>query len=741
MNSKRDSDKYGHKQPEERTEAEGRQLRVRSTVLIFLFLVILGVFVYFLYDLQVVNGVTYRETAAYTTVQQETVDSVRGEILDSYGRVLISNTLSYQTTLDESAMGNDRNDIVSVLLELCREENVSWSDSFPVSDSAPYTFTKSDVYTYVLTRTVTDDKGNETEVSEERLTNLGALAVNYGWISSPLENERRNSAPTYLSPENLMVQMCETFGIELSEDKDGNPVITTEVRQLLGVLYELSLRSQDIVYTEYVFAEDMDITFISKVKERNLPGVTIESVASRQYNTSYAAHVLGLTGTIPEEQWESYRDLGYSYDARVGLSGVEYAFEDYLRGTSGVQEIISSDSGKTISVEWAVDEETGESLEAVAGSNVTLTLDIGLQAVVENALADHIESMDESGGAACVVVDMTGGVLAMASYPTYSLATYSQDFAELSEDPLHPYLNRATQGTYSPGSTFKLVTATAGLMEGVITPGSTIRCTGVYNYEGWPDFQPQCWYYRSYGIGHGTETLSTAIRDSCNVYFYDVGRRVGITNLDEYAAMFGLGEHTGIEIGDETGTVAGPETSERYGQTWYEGNIASAAIGQENNQFTPLQIANYIATLVNGGDHYSVHLLKSVKSSDYSETLYEYEPELLNSIDIPESDLEAMKEGMYLVTQNSAIAAYFDDLPVKVGAKTGTAQISATSTETNGLLVVFAPYDDPQIAMCIVMEKGSSGSSLASIAADILSYYFSSDAEFTAVQEENTLLR
>ena len=733
----KDFRRYGQKPPEDRTESEGRQLRLRSGLLIALFVVVLGAYGYVLYNTQIVHGDNYRQQASYTTAQTETVDSSRGEIMDSKGRVLVSNTTAYEVTLDTAVMGKEKTNILAELIELSAEEGVEWADDLPITAGPPYSFTKSDVYTYLLTTSNTDEEGNEVTSSEERLTNLGRLAVKCGWIDDPLSGTNDGDEVTYLDPEALMAAMCDTFGLELTEGE-----ISGNIRALLGVLYELALRSYEVVYTDYVFAENVDIEFISRVKEQDLTGVLVESVATRQYYTTYAAHVLGRTGKYTSDaMWQKYKELGYSYDASVGLSGAELAFEAYLHGTSGLREITTSDSGKIVTEEWVVDEDTGETLEPTPGGNVILTMDIGLQAVVEDALAEHIESLEESGGAACAIVDMTGGVLALASYPTYDLSTYSQNFNELAANELKPLLNRATNGLYSPGSTFKLLTATAGLMEGIIDADDTITCTGVYSYEGWRGHNPQCWYWRAYHVGHGKEDLAEAIKDSCNIYFYDVGRRVGIAKLNEYAEKFGLGESTGIELGDKAGYVAGPATSEALGQVWYEGNITSAAIGQENNQFTPLQIANYIATLVNGGDHYEAHLLKSVKSSDYSQVIYEQEPVLLDTVDISDKALEAMKEGMYQVTQNAAIARYFNSLPVKAGAKTGTAQISATSQDTNGLLVVFAPYDDPQIAMCIVMEKGASGSSLASIAADILSYYFSGDAALTTVTEENTLIR
>lgn len=726
----KDQKRYGHRQPEDRTEAEGRQLRWRSGVMVGLFAAALCVYCGVLYNIQVVHGADYQAiAAANTSMQTETVDAVRGDILDSHGRVLVTNESAYQVSLDSSLMGDARNEILTQLLALCREEGVEWTDTFPVTDSAPYSFTKPDVYTYLYTKK--DDQGN-TVSQEQRRTNLGALAVFYKWMDDPLDDEPKQDAVTYLDAETLMVKMCGTYGIELDEE---NAEITSEIRDLLGVLYELSLRSRQITYSEYVFAENVDITFITKVKEFGLDGVAFETETTRKYNTTYAAHVLGRTGKYTsDEMWEKYKALGYPYDAVVGLQGAELAFEEYLHGTSGNRKVVTSDSGKIVSQEW---EE-----EPVPGGNVTLTLDIGMQKVAEDAIAAHAASLEKAGGAAVAVVDMTGGVKALASYPTYDLSTYGQDIGELSADPLKPLFNRATSELYSPGSTFKLVTAIAGLMEGIIDPSDTIFCGGSYTVEGWTmgdgrPFRAYC-HQRS---GHGTENLVKAIKDSCNVYFYDVGRRVGIEKLNEYAKMFGLGQHTGIETGDAEGTIAGPETSKANNQAWYDGATLYAAIGQENNQFTPLQIANYLATLVNGGDRYSVHLLDSVRSHDNSELLYQYEPELLSSIGIPEDYLATIKEGMYQVSQNAAIARYFNNLPVRVGAKTGTAEIQGgEDSETNGLLVVFAPYDDPEIALCIVMEQGASGSSLASVAYQILDYYFSSDAAITGIAQENTLI-
>ena len=384
----KDQKRYGHRQPEDRTEAEGRQLRWRSGVMVGLFAAALCVYCGVLYNIQVVHGADYQAiAAANTSMQTETVDAVRGDILDSHGRVLVTNESAYQVSLDSSLMGDARNEILTQLLALCREEGVEWTDTFPVTDSAPYSFTKPDVYTYLYTKK--DDQGN-TVSQEQRRTNLGALAVSYKWMDDPLDDEPKQDAVTYLDAETLMVKMCGTYGIELDEE---NAEITSEIRDLLGVLYELSLRSRQITYSEYVFAENVDITFITKVKEFGLDGVAFETETTRKYNTTYAAHVLGRTGKYTsDEMWEKYKALGYPYDAVVRLQGAELAFEEYLHGTSGNRKVLTSDSGKIVSQEW---EE-----EPVPGGNVTLTLDIGMQKVAEDAIAAHAASLEKAGGAA-----------------------------------------------------------------------------------------------------------------------------------------------------------------------------------------------------------------------------------------------------------------------------------------------------------------------------------------------------
>ena len=725
---------------EEKAEREARRLRLRTNLLIALFCAALGGFFAVLYQAQVVDGASYLVNSDPRFVQTEGMDSVRGEILDRYGRVLVTNEVSYNVELDWDAMGGRRVEILTKLLEICREEGVAWADSLPISKTAPWTYATG-APLCSQSEVETEDGGTQLKVDK---TSLGRLAEKCGWV--------KDAAKAQPTAGSLLVSMCETFGILEKKDlprpknrsmtgmmaaaaqafgltDEGGSVSQTD-RELAGVLYELYLRRHEVSNSPYVFARGVGISFISKVKEHALEGVRVEVSTARKYNTSYAAHVLGYTGAITADAAERYRELGYPGNASVGREGAELAFESYLHGSSGTRLLETDESGNIISQEWQTQPEPGD--------NVVLTLDIAFQATVEDLLAQYAAGAEEPGGMAAAVVDMTGGALALASYPTYNLSTFWDDYAELSGDAEgKPLYNRATQGLYAPGSTFKMCTAVAALSSGTITTRETVTCSGPYTY--YPTPQPACWIWNRLRGRHGAENVTQAITDSCNIFFYDVGRRTGIKTLQAYASKFGLGEYTGIEIAEKKGWMAGPDTSAHFDQTWYEGNTMFAAIGQENSQFTPLQIANYIATLANGGKHYKAHLLKEVKSSDYSRVTETYQPELLDSIDIDQSALDAVRRGMYNLSQTSSMARYFSSLPVKVGCKTGTAQVAAKTA--NAVFVCFAPYDDPQIALCLVAEQGASGSSLAQLAAGILAQYFSTGSSLSAVPAENTLLR
>ena len=739
-----------------------------------------------LYDLQINNGEEYYAQSQRKIAETETVEAGRGQILDRNGRVLVSDKAVYQVKLNTSLMGGtqERNATLLSLVQAAREAGVEWSDTLPISDRAPFVFTTDRPY-YTVTE-------NEDGTQTRSLTRLGKLAVAMKWIQDPTKDPEpedgtsaavkepglldkikafftgeTSEAPAQTAQEEepytlptaqeLLGLMCRSFELKgegavdekaAKESGEEVPVLNigdlapADARAVAGILYELSLYSKGINWNPYTFAEDVDIDFISRVKELSLSGVVIEATTVRQYHTTYAAHLLGRVGPIYEEEWAYYKSVDedgdgvsdYQMDDTVGKEGVEKAFESYLRGTPGVRSLERNTSGKIVSQTWLTEPEPGD--------NVVLTIDIDLQKKVEDTLADSLPNLvsKEVQGAACVVLDVKNSdVLACASYPTFDLANYGADYNENLENPLKPLFNRALQGTYAPGSTFKMVTGIAGLEEGIVTPTTQIRDEGQYTYYGVPPY-PKCWIYRQKGGTHGLQNVSQAIENSCNYYFFEVGRQLGIERIADYASRFGLGQKTGIELEERSGVMAGPAYTQSLGGTWYEGSTLSVAIGQESSQFTPIQLANYIATLVNGGTRNATHLLKEVKSSDFSQILYTYEPKVLSTIDIQEKNLAAVKKGMLALTTEGSVRKYFQGLPFQVGAKTGSAQVS-TQTESNAVFVCFAPYDDPEIAIAMVVEHGGSGSELGAMAADILDYYFSAQETRDEPLTENTLVR
>ena len=748
-----------------------------------------------LYDLQINNGADYYEQSQRRVAETQTVESARGQILDRNGQVLVSNRVVYQVTLDTSLMkdedkdavttaGSRRNDTLLALIEAARAEGVEWTDNLPISKTEPFTFTTDTPY-YT---TSVDEEGEVVHT----LTRLGRLALELGWLEEdPTLDPEKAAAPApepeepglldrivdfftggggeepapepeeeepYEPPDAqaLLGAMCRTFGlrgagaVDEEETPEGDiPPLNLgdldpeDARAVAGVLYELYLRSTGVYQAnEYVFAQEVDIDFISRVKEQSLPGVVIEATTVRQYHTPYAAHLLGRVTPIFPEEVEYYTSLDedgdgvpdYSLNDTVGRDGVEQAFESYLRGDPGMRTVERNTEGKIVSETWLEEPEPG--------GNVVLTLDIGLQGYVEQVLAASVPAIDveeETGGAACVVLDVdTAEVLTCASYPTYDITRYNADYNQYASDPTMPLLNRALQGLYAPGSTFKMVTAVAGLETGIIEPDTEIEDLGRYTY--WSSPQPMCWIYWQRGTTHGWINVSEAIEVSCNYFFYEVGREVGIDVLVDYATRFGLGQYTGIELFEEKGVMASPEFTESLGGTWYEGSVLSVAIGQESSQFTPVQLANYIATLVNGGTRNAVHLLKEVKSGDFSQVEYTYEPQVLGTIEIETENLQAVKAGMLALTTQGSVSQHFRDLPFQAGGKTGSAQVD-DQTDANAIFVCFAPYDDPEVALALVVERGGSGSELGAMAADILSYYFSVQETRDEAPQENTLVR
>ncbi len=666
----------------------------RVIALLVFFGAFLLLFAAVLYDAQILHGGENRAKSISSNAASETVTASRGIITDRNGKVLVSNRLAYTLVFDRSGFDDDAalNAAILRLVQLCEETGTGWNDTLPIGRVGNF-------LRYSNARSETFDKFIE-------------------------KNELTSGA----SGRQLLSELRELYHVDESLSE-------REARLIVGVRYELHSRDS------YTFAEDVSTEVLSLITDGRYEGVTIRTASARVYNTALAAHILGTIGPIWQEEWSSsedtgyvgYADKGYSMNDLVGKDGVEKAFESYLRGTDGRRLITTDETGKI----------TGElyTREPQPGGTVALTLDIDLQADVEAALAETISGMidkdsNERGGAAAVVSVGTGEVLALASYPTYDLSTFNEDYDELVNDQRLPMFNRATQGIYAPGSTFKMVTAVAALESGIITPSSIIQDRGIYTY--YKDPQPMCWIYSQTGSTHGRINVSQAITDSCNYFFYEVGRLTGIRTLDSYASQFGLGQSTGIEIGDSSGVLASPEWAESHDQEWTDGQTITAAIGQSYNLFTPLQLANYVATLVGGGDHYQAHLLKNVKAYDNSRLLYMYGDKPMNTVEISDSTLSAVTKGMHELTVSGSVAYAFENCVVSAGAKTGSAQVGTDIA--NGVFVAYAPYEKPEIAVAIVIEKGGSGAALANTAVEIINSWFSRAQDGTAIGE-NTLLK
>ncbi len=501
----------------------------------------------------------------------------------------------------------------------------------------------------------------------------------------------------------------------------------TQARMVLGVQYELSVRKLDN-YAAYVLARDIDTPFISLLSDGNYAGAKVTLSSVREYETPYAAHILGYVSSITiEDDYPSLKEKGYDYDDLIGKVGAELAFEEYLRGKDGRRMVATNDEGKV----------TGEyySTEPVPGNTVELTIDLNFQSQVEDCLAETVTRLnadgDEKRGAGAAVVRVgTGEVLALASYPSYDLASFrrtEENYVAVSSDPQAPLFNRAAEGKYPPGSTLKPFTAMAALLDGKVTLKEKIKDTGSWRYPGdEANSYANCWK-RS---GHGNLNVTGAITNSCNYFFAEMGYRLEMEGLRKYLVQFGLGEKTGIEIPETAGLL--PENPQGQNQAPW------AAFGQSNQLYSPLQLANYIATLVSGGKHCQAHLLKTAKTYDNSEVVAVGNTEPINEIDISDENLRAVKEGMKGLVEGT-LSPYFRNCVVSAGAKTGTSQVRA-DTKNHGVFVCFAPYDDPEIAVAIAIERADAGAALASTAVNILNAYFTPPEDTVAITGENQLL-
>lgn len=638
-----------------------------------------------LFMLQVIDGSEYSKITATRLSKSIPQKAPRGEILDRYGRPLVSNRQGFSITVSKVNSDNkELNDVVLKLINICDAGNVNYIDTMPITKEAPYKFTY-------------EEKENIAKFNKSL-------------------NLDKN-----LSADNVIKELCKRYEID-------NSYSQTQKRKIAGVRSEMELRLFSSL-NSYTFANDVSMEVVTKIKEttHSLNGVNILTEYLREYNEpGIASHILGRVGQIYKEEYDVLKDEGYDINAVIGKDGIEKYCESILKGKDGTLNIEENETGHIVS--------SVSALKAVPGNDVILTIDLELQKTAEKMLKEVItnissygvnsgysEGWDADSGAAVVIDIHTGEILALCSYPTYNLARFNEDYNYNYKNPAKPFWNRAIAGTYEPGSTFKMATALAGLQAGVINENTTMTCNGIYNYYA-PSYTPACWKRE----GHGTLDVIGAIENSCNIFFYETGRLAGINRLNTLSRQLGFGKKTGIELPEEVkGIVAGPEYVETLGETWWPGDTIQAAIGQSKNLFTPIQLANYIATITNGGTRYKTHLVKRIKEYSTSNIIKEYYPVAEESIEIDAKHHKLIMEGMKSVTEDGTASSVFQGFGVSVGGKTGTAEVPNGSN--NGVFVAFAPYENPQIAISVVVEHGSHGNSIAPVAKEIIAKYFTGD--------------
>lgn len=665
--------------------------------------------VYFIRMINIVTNAEPNKIQTGTYQRQEVIYAQRGEIYDRNGNKLVYNKYTYDLVFDYDAMAatqQKRNvDILAIInaLEATNNQNKLEGDSFPFDGTYPnYTYKseatdgESNMYYRLLKRIAENELEDECEKPKNELT------------ASYLDSFYKND-PSAFPDESEILEWYLTKYKMLSED--GTALFTdSEMDKLIRMRYDMEVGDFS-VYNRYVVARDVDMTFVAYIEELSVAGADFQIQSERQYAyPGYASHILGQLGKIQSDNWSYYQSQGYDMNDLVGLSGCEQAFESYLRGQNGIRSITEDKDGNIIDSKIIKD--------AVAGNDVYLTIDIDLQIAAEDGLRANVESISSAeAGAICALDPNNGEILALASYPTYDLSTYNEDYDRLSKDPAKPYLNRALNEMYAPGSTFKVGMAAAGISMGEITSSSVLRCDGKYTY--YDDYQPTC-----LGV-HGNVNAAYSLQVSCNCYYYELGRLMGIEKMNEYFRAYGFGSYTGIELGEVKGILAGPDYRNENGLShWTAGNTISAAIGQSDNSATPIQLASYIATVLNGGTRYSTHLLKEVREYGSGRIVYRSDYEILGTVKLTDDALSAAKNGMRrMVLYSPTVSGYMSDVPVTVGGKTGTAQRGGDKLD-NGLFVCAAPYDDPEIVVSSVIESSGSGALSTYAASRVLAAYY-----------------
>ena len=684
-----------------------RITRRRVGALILLFCLLIGYFAMKLYDVQIIQtgGNTDNVKKFYTVTR---VKAARGDILDRNGNVLVTNRATYDMVFNHYVIlsNSNTNEHLLKLVQLCREMGVTYNDHFPITMDLPFRYTLS-------------------EVGATGQSHFQAyLPVVAGGLDSDI------TAPVLIRA----LRDYYKLPVEWSDE---------DARAVIGLRYELRLRQGITNLPNYVFMEDVNNEVLAAILELGVPGLNTEESMVRVYNTVYGAHILGYIGAITAKQWtDIYKHKpGYGQDALVGQSGLEEAFEEYLHGVDGYRVDVVTEDGTLIDRYYQRDK-NGVEQRPIAGKNVELTIDLELQetaeqqmdalitqlrqTVDENPDDDEIPDGADAAGGSVVVMDVkTGQILACASYPTYNLSTFRQDYNELVKDPLAPMFNRALMATYAPGSTYKMNMVIAGINSGAISSKTQIEDKGTFTkYQG---FTANCLTWTSNGRTHGHLDSSYALCVSCNYFFYELSERVNWDIVDVTAKSLGLGEKTGVELLEYTGYRANAETKKLLhtaeGESgWYPADRIMASIGQSDNKFTPMQLCVYTSALANRGTRYKATFLNRVVSSDYTKLEFVNTPEILGEFAISDDAYKAYTQGMRDVALTGTARKILKDYPIPVAAKTGTAETDNGSD--NGAFVCYAPFDDPQIAIVVYGEKAGHGSTMGQIAKALLDTYF-----------------
>ncbi len=677
------------------------------TVLIYIVGIIL---IARLFDLQIVHGAEYREQSNTRLTRESTIEAARGSILDRSGQELVTSDAQfslemYKTKVDDQTLNQDILNMVQVL----EKYGCSYSDDFPVN---------TDTFEYTISGDELLDWKEDYDIDED------------------------------MTAEQAFYEFKDKYEIQNTDIQ--------EIRKIIAIRYLISQKGYSSTRAVTI-SENIPREAVAEFSESSskFAGINIVVKPVRKYTSgTLASHILGYAAQISSEEYETRKEY-YSQNDIIGKTGIEYVFEEYLKGKNGTKQIDMAVDGST-TAEYIAE-------EAIKGSDIVLTIDANLQRVTEEALKANIEKIRNGGfgqrfdtnAGACVVMNVnTGEVLAMASYPDYNPADFvggisTENWNNYTNNEAKPLVNKAVQNSYSPGSTFKMITAIAGLESGTITTTTKINDTGVY--RKYSDYQPRCWYFSDYGRGHGWLDVAGAIEKSCNYFFYQTADNMGIDTLVKYAKYFGLGTKTGIELQSETaGQLASRETKQKLhpdDPTWYPADSLQAAIGQNDNEFSPLQMAKYISMLANGGKQIDVSIVKTIRNSDGSEESKEEINNFVNQklgieetetedITIDQNNLNAVLSGMQSVTGDSGGTAYvrFRDFNISVGGKTGSAE--APNDKVHAWFVGFAPFENPEIAIVVMVENGGHGNYTAEVVRDIMEEYFGMNTQ--DIQEDMT---